>query len=319
MQIRYIDEAVVRWLLLPEEALEIVEQDFCERPAIPPVLPKVRLLRMDLHERYGQVLLVKSCALPDLEVAGVRVFGSGARFIVLMDIKTLKTLAWVDDNWLYQLRTAAEGTVAMKRLAKPGPVILGLIGAGVLARPFLHLASKVAQLTEVRVTSRTTASRTALAQEMGAALGVPIRAVDTVEEAVRGASVIATLTTATAPLVRAEWVKAGALIVSMGNSQELAPEVFQRADKVIADDWETCKNLGDIAVAIREGFMAEADFYGEMGEVFRGDKPGREGPREVILVVPQGMITQDVLLAHHVYRKALAERMGTVWRTESTV
>ena len=38
MQIRYIDEAVVRRLLLPEEALEIVEQDFCERPAIPPSL-----------------------------------------------------------------------------------------------------------------------------------------------------------------------------------------------------------------------------------------------------------------------------------------
>lgn len=311
MEIRYVSEADVRRLLPPEEALALVEREFAERPAKEPVLPKDRLLRMKFAEG---VLLVKSCVLPDRGVAGVRVFGSGDRFIVLLEIETLRTLAWVDDNWLYQLRTAAEGAAAVRRLARPGPLVLGLVGAGVLARPFLQLVSMVGPLADVRVASRTPQSRAALAREMAGTLGAPVRPVDTVEEAVRGASIIATLTTANAPLVHAEWVGSGALILSMGNSQELAPEVFRRTAKVIVDDWETCRALGDIAAAIRAGIIGEDALYGEMGEVFRGEKPGREHPDEVILVVPQGMITQDILLADHVYRKAAAEGGGAVWR-----
>jgi ornithine cyclodeaminase len=313
MEIHFIDEEAVRQLLPAEEALDLVEKEFSEHPAKPPILPTPRLLRMNLQERYKQVLLVKSCALPAEEVTGVRIFGSGDRFIVLMDIHTSQVKAWVDDRWLYQLRTAAEGVAALKKLAPPGPIVMGLIGAGVLARPFLQLVSSVESVSEVRITSRRPESRRALAKEMSGVLTVPIQLMDTVEDVVRGASVIATLTTANAPLVQAEWLDPGALIISMGNSQELAPEVFQRISKLIVDDWETCKALGDIAAAIRAGILNDKALYADMHAVFRGDKPGRENPDEVILVIPQGMITQDVLLAVHVYRKAVAEGIGKVW------
>jgi ornithine cyclodeaminase/alanine dehydrogenase-like protein (mu-crystallin family) len=313
MGILYLDEAQVRRLLAPEDAVRLVEAEFAEPAAEPPILPSPRILRTDLRARFGQTLLVKSCTLPARGVAGVRVFGSGDRFIVLLEAKTLRTLAWVDDHWLYQLRTAAEGAVAAKRLARPGPVTLGLVGAGVLARPLLQLLAAVTPLREVRITSRTSASRASLAETMKRELKIPVRAVDSIEEAVQGASVIATLTTANAPLLQADWVEAGTLILSMGNGQELAPDIFRRLSKVIVDDWETCRAMGDIAAALRAGTMAETDLHGEMSEVFRGQKAGRENAEEVILVVPQGMISQDVLLADHVYRRALAQNAGTAW------
>jgi ornithine cyclodeaminase/alanine dehydrogenase-like protein (mu-crystallin family) len=314
-RIVYVSEAQVRRLLSPEVVLKLVEEEFADASAEEPILPKPRLLRMDLQAKYGQTLLVKSCTLPSRGVAGVRVFGSGDRFIVLLDARSLRTIAWVDDHWIYQLRTAAEGAVAAKRFAPAGPVILGLVGAGVLARPLLELLALVTPLKEVRIASRTSASRHALADAMRNKLNIPIRAVDSVEQAVRGASVIATLTTANAPLVEPQWVSQGALILSMGNSQELAPELFRRISKIIVDDWETCKAMGDIAVALRAGTMAESDLHAEMSQVFRGQKPGRERNDEVILVVPQGMITQDVMLAHQVYGIALAQGDVPKWAT----
>jgi ornithine cyclodeaminase/alanine dehydrogenase-like protein (mu-crystallin family) len=314
-RIIYVSEEQVRRLLPPEDALRLVEEDFADASVEAPILPKPRILRVDLQARYGQMLLVKSCALPSRDVAGVRIFGSGDRFIVLLEAKSLGMLAWVDDHWLYQLRTAAEGAVAAKRLAPAGPVILGLVGAGVLARPLLKLLALVTPLKEVRIASRTAASRAALAEAMQKELTIPVRAVASVEQAVQGASVIATLTTANAPLVQPQWIRPGALILSMGNSQELAPELFPRISKIIVDDWETCRAMGDIAAALRAGTMAETDLHAEMGQVFRGQKPGRERSDEIILVVPQGMITQDVLLADYVYRKALAEGDVREWVT----
>lgn len=306
--ILYVDQAEVRRLLPPEDALALVEADFAESKSETPVVPKPRILRVDLQAKFGQVLLIKSCALPARGVAGVRIFGSGDRFIVLLDIHTLQTLAWVDDHWLYQLRTAAEGAVAAKRLAPPGPVVLGLVGAGVLARPLLKSLALATSLSEVRIASRTTASRVALAEAMQQELRLPVRAVESVEQAVRGASVVATLTTANAPLVESKWIEPGTLILSMGNGQELAPDIFRRISKVIVDDWETCRAMGDIAAALRAGTMVESDLHAEISEVFQGKKAGRQRSDEVILVVPQGMITQDVLLADHVYRKALGIR-----------
>ena len=44
--------------------------------------------------------------------------------------------------------------------------------------------------------------------------------------------------------------------------------------------------------------------YAELGEVVTGRQTGRDGEDEVIVVRTEGMVSQDVALAHWVYEEA---------------
>jgi ornithine cyclodeaminase len=175
-----------------------------------------------------------------------------------------------------------------------------------MAGATLAALHEVLEISEVRVTSKRAESRQAFAARMGTELGLAVVPAESVDEAIGGADVIVTATTANAPLVRARAVKAGALILSMGTHQELDADVFRCVSKIVPDDREKCKIWGDLAVALDAGALTEEDLYAELGQVVSGQRPARERDDEIILAVPQGMISQDVALAHFIYRRALA-------------
>jgi len=52
--------------------------------------------------------------------------------------------------------------------------------------------------------------------------------------------------------------------------------------------------------------------YAELGEVVTGRKTGRDGEDEVIVVRTEGMVSQDVALAHWVYEEAKRRQLHTV-------
>ena len=52
--------------------------------------------------------------------------------------------------------------------------------------------------------------------------------------------------------------------------------------------------------------------YAELGEVVTGRQTGRDGEDEVIVVRTEGMVSQDVALAHWVYEEAKRLQLHTV-------
>ena len=69
---------------------------------------------------------------------------------------------------------------------------------------------------------------------------------------------------------------------------------------------------GDILLALNERSITETDIHGEIGEVLAGTKAGRSSPSEVTLYKSVGIAIQDVATAQMVFRKALAQNVGTI-------
>ena len=318
----YVPRSEAERLLDMAAALRLVEEDFVRSAAGEALLPAGRMMQVRLPKPGGHhYFFAKMCGLPPQGVVGFRFAAANSenvrrglpesfRYIVLADMTSGCPLGLVDETWSWALRTGAEAGVAARFLARPGSARVGLVGAGLMAEMTLRALCEVLPVREARVTSRRPQTRQDLAERMGKDLGIDIRAVPTIDEALEGADVVVTATTANAPLVKAHALPWGCLILSLGTYQELDPGVFRCVTKVVPDDREKCKIWGDIAEALRAGTLREGGIYAELGEIVAGKRPGRERDDENILAVPQGMITQDVALAHFIYERAREKGLG---------
>ena len=129
--------------------------------------------------------------------------------IVLFSARTGEPLATLDGRVITAWRTAAVSALATGELADPDAHVLTILGSGVQARTHLTALRKVRDFDEVRVWSRTPENAARFAQETGA------RVID-LEEAVRGADVICTVTHATEAFVCGEWLKERVHINAVG-------------------------------------------------------------------------------------------------------
>jgi ornithine cyclodeaminase/alanine dehydrogenase-like protein (mu-crystallin family) len=313
----YLSDADVRRLLTPAAAVDCAERALrCQadgrvawsEPRLLTVTPAGRTLK------YA----AKACVL-DEEYAGFRVAmvdravraadaspGGGPRQLTLLcDAAAGRLLAVIDEEWQHAVRTIAAAAVAVRYCAIPGPQIVALVGAGRVAAPALAALQAVVEVAELRIASRSAATREALVHELGA----PARAVSDVEQAVRGATVVITATTSPDPVVLADWVRPGAFIYAAGDGQELDTELYRRADRVMADDWQQCQLRPDIVRLVGDGVI-DPESVTSLWEVVGGLAEGRRSAADVVAMRSQGLVSQDVAVAAHVYERALEAGVG---------
>ena len=320
----YLSDADVRALLDVRAVLEVVEATF--RWAFEGRIdwPEPRLFRLNLEEPARAKYHVKAAALPELGVAGVRVVGyrifpdgSGTsrddnlRYVLLHDPTSGRPLAIVDEHTSYGVRSAASGVVAARYLARPESSVVGLVGAGRLMRAAAAALTALFPIREVRVTSRTPASRAAFARELESELaGVRIVPAETPAEACRDADIVMSATTAGRNLIFDRDIGSGVFACGLGQ-HEIAPDAFERFDKVVVDDWEQVGSLADFRAMAASGVFDRSGVYAELPEIVVGAKPGRTSDAERILVRTEGLVTQDIAVSHWLYRRALARGLGT--------
>lgn len=265
----------------------------------------------------------KACALPGLGVAGSRVVGLNrtaegkqaaargpTKLIILTDPATGAVLAVVDEHGSYALRTGAEVAIAVKYLARPDCQALGILGSGDMAVASLVALAAVCSPREVRVYSPTVDHREEYARRMSQETGLRVVPVATAEAAVRGCEIVCSATTAATPFVRDEWLDPGSLVYTMSQYQELETRAYQRTDKLVVDDWQQVKLEADIRAMLERGDIGEADVYADFADLVSRRKAGRQSAEERILARSQGLVTQDIAIAHWVYRRALERGIG---------
>lgn len=169
-------------------------------------------------------------------------------FFLLFDAETGRPLAQFEANYLGQIRTGAASGYATGVLAAKDAGTLAIIGSGFQARAQFEAIREVRPLKEVRVWSRDAAKREEFARSIGAA------ATSTAEQAVRGADIVATATSAKDPVLDAEWIAAGTHVNAMGSNQakrrELPSELIARANLIAVDSIEQAKiEAGDLLLA----------------------------------------------------------------------
>lgn len=318
----YLSDADVRQLLDMPRAIALVEEVCRMQAAGSIVWPEPRMFTMR-GQKFRSDYRVKACSLEQIPASGVRAVGvhiapdgsgSGApdsmRYVLLNDPRSGVPLAIVDEHWSYALRTTAAGCAAAKYLARADASVVGLLGVGNMGRTSLLGLKDLFPIREVRATSRRPETRERFAREVGDQLALRIRPLGSAEEVVRGADIVITGTTATQTLVHESWLQPGAFVCALGR-REIEPAVFRAVDKFLVDDWEQVFYSKDITELMKAGDLAQEDLYGEVWEVVTGKKPGRERPEERVLVRIEGLVSQDVAIAHWLYRAALQRGMGT--------
>src|SRR5260221_14421074 len=161
----------------------------------------------------------------------------------------------------------------------------------------------------IRVASRTYEHAQALAEETGA------EAVESVEEAVRGADVVVTATNSREPVLRHEWLKPGAHVNAVGSSIPKARELDTAtivASSLFVDRRESTGNeAGDYLVPLQEGAIGPDHIKAEIGEVLTGAHPGRTAPDELTVFKSLGLAVEDLAAAEYVVRRAQETGTGT--------
>jgi ornithine cyclodeaminase len=175
--------------------------------------------------------------------------------------------------------------------------------------------SHVRSLTRCRIASRHFEHAQNFAEEMRRDFSFPLEPVATVAEALEGADLIVTATTAVEPIVSREWISAGAHLNLVGssipNTREVDSETMAAASLFVDRRESTINEAGDYLFALREGAIGPDHIRAEIGEVLNGDKPGRTSPEEITLFKSLGLAIEDLCAAEYLYRKARELNVGT--------
>jgi ornithine cyclodeaminase len=233
--------------------------------------------------------------------------------VMLFDGETGEPRALLDASAVTEIRTAAVSGVATRLLAREDTQELAILGSGVQARSHLEAMSKVRPFEQARVFSRRAEHAQKFATESHAPF--PVEAVASAEEAVRGADVVVTATTSAEPLVRRDWLKAGAHVNAVGSSiptaRELDADIISAA-ALFADARESMVNEGgDYLFAVREAGIGPEHIRAELGEVLIGSSDGRRSDDELTVFKSLGVAGEDLAAAEHVYARARAAGAGT--------
>ena len=231
-------------------------------------------------------------------------------------------LAICDGSYHTVMRTGAAAAVSAKWMARKDSTRLAIVGAGHMAEGTLATCNTVFKWQEVRVWSRTQATLDAFVKaEQPKYPHLRIRPSTRLEEVVRGADVVVTVTPARGPIVMNDWISEGTNIAAIGadksGDQELDPKILQRA-RIFVDDIRQCRTDGEINVPLLQGLISEDDVAGEIGEVIAGKKPGRTSDSEITLFDSTGIALQDSATVPLEYERAVAAGVGIEKKMIST-
>jgi alanine dehydrogenase len=239
----------------------------------------------------------------------------GARFLVpLFQAQTGELVALIEADYLGQVRTGAASGVATRFLARADARIAAIIGTGLQARTQLEAIAPVRKLESIRAFGRDPGRREAFAKEMTARLGVPVKAVSSAEDAIRGAHIVITSTTSKDPVFDGRLLEPGMHINAIGVNQaqkrEIDDETVRRCDFIAADSREQSKiEAGDLIHA----FGADASRWEtvhEFADVVSGKIPGRTSPDQITLFKSNGVATEDIVVAGRIYEMAVQRGIG---------
>ena len=231
-------------------------------------------------------------------------------------------LAICDGSYHTVMRTGSAAAVSAKHLARPDSKALAIVGAGNMAEGVLATCNEVFAWEDVRVWSRSQETLDEfVAAQQPKYERFEIRASTNLEEVVRGADVVVTVTPARGPIVESDWIGEGTHIAALGadkaGDQELDPQILTRA-RIFVDDIRQCRTDGEINIPLSEGIISEEDVAGEIGQVVAGKLEGRTSDEDITVFDSTGFALQDSATVPLEYERALAAGVGVEKKMIST-
>jgi ornithine cyclodeaminase len=225
--------------------------------------------------------------------------------IVLFEPVTGTPVCIVHAGEVTAIRTAAASAVATDALALSDAKHLAILGTGEQAATHARAIAKLRALKSITVWGRSSERAHLFAEKMRAELSLPITAVATAQQAIADADIVCTVTSASDPILKGEWVKPGTHINAVGSSHagpaEIDNALVARA-RFFADSREgVLQQGGEFLRAKQAGLVDDNHIRAEIGQVLAGTAQGRTSPDEITIYKSLGHIVQDLASAWWLY------------------
>lgn len=321
MEVLIISQAEVPQLLPMEECIDVMADALAALSRDETVMPLRSIV--SLPDGTGLLASMPSM-LPSAGVMGIKVItvfpNEGTELeshqgaVLLFEAERGRLLAVIDASEVTAIRTAAVSGLATRLLARADAGDVAILGSGTQARTNLEAMLAVRDVRRVRVWSRTREHGERFAERESSRHETAVEVAGTAREAVEGADIVCTTTSATEPVIHGEWLSPGAHVNAVGFSgpsgRELDTEVVVRA-RLFADRRESILHeAGDFLIPKSEGAVGDDHVVGELGEVILGKVEGRTSPEDITVFESLGVAIEDLSAADHVYRRALEKGMG---------
>ena len=234
--------------------------------------------------------------------------------VLLFEAEHGRLLSILDATAITAIRTAAASAVATRTLARPDAGDLAVLGTGVQAAAHIEAMRVVRPVRRVRAWSRNPASARAFAANESARHGIEVVVAASAREAVDGADLICTVTSACEPVLDGAWIAPGAHVNAVGacvpRCRELDSNAVRRARVYVDHRPAALAEAGDLKIPIAEGVIDETHIVGEIGGVLTGTVPGRQTRDEVTLFKSLGIAVEDLAAAARTHANALKAGAG---------
>jgi ornithine cyclodeaminase/alanine dehydrogenase-like protein (mu-crystallin family) len=138
--------------------------------------------------------------------------------ILLTSIENGEPLAFINDGHLQHMRVGADGGIGVKYLANEDAEVIGMLGAGGMARTHMQAFTRVRTIKKLQVFSPTRDNTERFGREMAAKYNIEVTVCDRPDDVYRGAHIVAALTDSAVEVTDGNLLEQGTHIVVVGGT-----------------------------------------------------------------------------------------------------
>lgn len=226
---------------------------------------------------------------------------------VLFDGNTGEMLGCIDGPAETNVKTACNSAAASRFLARPDASTMLMMGAGELAPYLIAAHASIRPIRRVFIWNRTAEKAEALAARLNKP-GFKVEAVADPAAVAAQADLVSCATYSTEPILRGEWLKAGAHVDLVGSYRpdlrEADDAVVRKAGRLFVDERTSTVGVsGDVIEPLEKGLVQPDDIV-DLFELAQGRKPGRRSESEITVFKSGGGGHEDLATAMFLFERA---------------
>lgn len=297
--LKAIEDEDVREKVSISDAVKIMEKVFRQKSEGLLISPP----RFHVDTNDGKIVFTAGGSNED-HVAGFRVyttFGKDDQFVAVYDSLSGTLKGIIHGSYTGILRTGAIGALSVKFMSRRNSENLGIIGSGKQAFIQAIGALSVRNFKRIAVYSPNRKHLGEFTEKLRKSTPVEVQMEISAENVARNSDVLVTATTSSVPVVKAEWIRPGTHVVSVGrksvDEHELDPEIGNMASVVATD------SLDQLLSYPRPHFMSNSGKTGrinEFSDIIAGKETGRSDEKQITLFLSVGLSGTEAILGNYI-------------------
>lgn len=228
--------------------------------------------------------------------------------VVLFEEETGEVTCVADAHEITKVRTACNSAVATAALAREDATTMAIFGCGTQAEAHVRAIPLVRPVRRIIICGREPATAEAFAKDARKLTDAEVVATTDGRAAAARADIICTVTGASEPILFDDWVKPGTHVNAVGSSHpkpvEIDPELVANTDYFVETPKSALAAAAEFLRAKEQGLVDHDHIRAEIGEVLRGDAPGRTSESQRTVYKSLGHIVQDLAATRYVHQRA---------------